>query len=90
MCSMHDTEHLMGERCSWPMTGEPDSRLCGHRARIAYTNTGGIHYERCTAHDSTRARMQAEGALFVERLASKEVGEAITAFFEKRKPSFRP
>ena len=40
--------------------------------------------------DETRARMKAEGALFVERLASKEVGEAITAFFEKRKPNFRP
>jgi enoyl-CoA hydratase/carnithine racemase len=36
----------------------------------------------------TRARMQAEGALFVERLASKEVAEAITAFFEKRRPVF--
>jgi enoyl-CoA hydratase/carnithine racemase len=40
--------------------------------------------------DETRKTMLAEGALFIERLASKEVAEAITAFFEKRKPNFRP
>jgi enoyl-CoA hydratase/carnithine racemase len=35
------------------------------------------------------SRMRAEGALFIERLASAEVREAITAFFEKRPPKFR-
>ncbi len=34
------------------------------------------------------ARMKAEGALFVQQLASPEVAEAIGAFFEKRKPDF--
>ena len=33
-------------------------------------------------------RMQLESALFAERLASSEVKEAISAFFEKRKPNF--
>jgi enoyl-CoA hydratase/carnithine racemase len=33
-------------------------------------------------------RMAVEGRLFSERLASGEVKEAITAFFEKRKPDF--
>jgi enoyl-CoA hydratase/carnithine racemase len=35
-------------------------------------------------------RMQLEGRIFSERLGSREVGEAITAFFEKRKPDFAP
>lgn len=34
------------------------------------------------------ARMKQEGELFVAQLASPEVAEAITAFFEKRKPNF--
>lgn len=34
------------------------------------------------------ARMKKEGELFVAQLASPEVAEAITAFFEKRKPNF--
>lgn len=33
-------------------------------------------------------RMRAEAAIFVERLASPEVAEAISAFFEKRPPRF--
>ena len=33
-------------------------------------------------------RMRMEGAVFSERLGSAEVKEAITAFFEKRKPDF--
>jgi enoyl-CoA hydratase/carnithine racemase len=33
-------------------------------------------------------RMKKEGALFTAQLASPEVGEAIGAFFEKRKPDF--
>jgi len=33
-------------------------------------------------------RMRLEGAAFAERLASPEVKEAISAFFEKRKPDF--
>jgi enoyl-CoA hydratase/carnithine racemase len=33
-------------------------------------------------------RMRLEGSLFAERLRSSEVKEAITAFFEKRKPDF--
>jgi enoyl-CoA hydratase/carnithine racemase len=39
--------------------------------------------------DAVRAQMRAEGAVFIERLASAEVREAITAFFEKRPPNFR-
>jgi enoyl-CoA hydratase/carnithine racemase len=35
-------------------------------------------------------RMQLEGGIFAERLQSAEVKEAISAFFEKRKPRFRP
>ena len=33
-------------------------------------------------------RMKLESSLFAERLASAEVKEAISAFFEKRKPNF--
>jgi enoyl-CoA hydratase/carnithine racemase len=33
-------------------------------------------------------RMRLESSLFAERLKSSEVKEAITAFFEKRKPDF--
>jgi enoyl-CoA hydratase/carnithine racemase len=32
--------------------------------------------------------MRLEGATFSERLGSPEVKEAISAFFEKRKPAF--
>jgi enoyl-CoA hydratase/carnithine racemase len=38
--------------------------------------------------DEILERMQMEGALFAERLQSPEVKEAISAFFEKRKPDF--
>ena len=38
--------------------------------------------------EETRAHMRAEGAVFVERLASPELAEAIGAFFEKRPPKF--
>jgi enoyl-CoA hydratase/carnithine racemase len=38
--------------------------------------------------DQTLNRMKLESSLFAERLASPEVKEAISAFFEKRKPSF--
>ena len=34
------------------------------------------------------ARMEEEGALFRERLTSPEAKEAMSAFFEKRKPDF--
>ena len=33
-------------------------------------------------------RMKMESSLFAERLSSAEVKEAISAFFEKRKPDF--
>ncbi len=33
-------------------------------------------------------RMKLESSIFADRLASREVKEAITAFFEKRKPNF--
>lgn len=38
--------------------------------------------------DETLERMQLEGSVFADRLGSPEVKEAITAFFEKRKPDF--
>jgi enoyl-CoA hydratase/carnithine racemase len=38
--------------------------------------------------DEVLERMRMEGAAFAERLASPEVKEAISAFFEKRKPDF--
>ena len=38
--------------------------------------------------DETLVRMKLESSLFAERLASAEVKEAISAFFEKRKPNF--
>jgi hypothetical protein len=34
--------------------------------------------------------MKLESSEFAERLASPEVKETITAFFEKRPPNFRP
>lgn len=40
------------------------------------------------ASDEILARMKLESSLFAERLASAEVKEAISAFFEKRKPNF--
>ena len=39
--------------------------------------------------DETLARMHAESAAFIERLASPELREAVSAFFEKRAPRFR-
>ena len=39
-------------------------------------------------HEEVLERMKLESSLFAERLASAEVKEAITAFFEKRKPNF--
>ena len=38
--------------------------------------------------DEVLERMKMESGLFAERLASAEVKEAISAFFEKRKPNF--
>jgi enoyl-CoA hydratase/carnithine racemase len=43
---------------------------------------------RAGAQDEILDRMTRENGLFAERLASAEVKEAITAFFEKRKPNF--
>ena len=40
------------------------------------------------SRDEVLARMRLESSLFAERLQSAEVKEAITAFFEKRKPDF--
>ena len=40
------------------------------------------------ARDEVLARMKLESSKFAERLASAEVKEAISAFFEKRKPNF--
>ena len=40
------------------------------------------------ARDEILERMKLESSLFAERLQSAEVKEAITAFFEKRKPNF--
>lgn len=37
---------------------------------------------------ATKASIEKEAALFIERLASPEAAEAFTAFFEKRKPNF--
>jgi enoyl-CoA hydratase/carnithine racemase len=42
--------------------------------------------QRFGAH--TAAAMEAEGKVFREQLASPEAKEAMTAFFEKRKPDF--
>jgi len=42
------------------------------------------------SRDEVLERMRLEGDVFAERLSSPEVKEAISAFFEKRKPSFRP
>ena len=38
--------------------------------------------------DEILAQMKVEGALFAERLGSPEAHEALSAFFEKRKPDF--
>jgi enoyl-CoA hydratase/carnithine racemase len=40
------------------------------------------------ARDEILERMKLEGELFAERLESREVKEAISAFFEKRRPDF--
>lgn len=40
------------------------------------------------AKDEILERMRVESGVFAERLASPEVSEAISAFFEKRKPNF--
>jgi len=42
------------------------------------------------SRDEILERMKLESSLFAERLQSTEVKEAITAFFEKRKPTFQP
>ena len=43
---------------------------------------------RAGQRDEILERMKLEGGLFAERLASAEAKEAISAFFEKRKPDF--
>jgi enoyl-CoA hydratase/carnithine racemase len=43
---------------------------------------------RTGSQDEILDRMKAESSLFAERLTSTEVKEAISAFFEKRKPNF--
>jgi enoyl-CoA hydratase/carnithine racemase len=43
---------------------------------------------RLGTRDEVLERMKREGSEFAERLASPEVKEAITAFFEKRPPKF--
>lgn len=43
---------------------------------------------RAGAQDEILERMKLESGMFAERLASAEVKEAISAFFEKRKPNF--
>jgi enoyl-CoA hydratase/carnithine racemase len=43
---------------------------------------------RSGAREEVMERMRLESGIFAERLASPEVKEAITAFFEKRKPDF--
>jgi enoyl-CoA hydratase/carnithine racemase len=43
---------------------------------------------RAGASDQILQRMKLESEVFAERLASAETKEAITAFFEKRKPNF--
>ena len=43
---------------------------------------------RHATRDEVLERMKLESSLFAERLASAEVKEAISAFFEKRKPDF--
>ena len=40
------------------------------------------------SRDEILERMELEGAIFAQRLGSAEVKEAISAFFEKRKPRF--
>jgi enoyl-CoA hydratase/carnithine racemase len=42
------------------------------------------------ARDEVLERMKMESSLFAERLASPEVKEAISAFFEKRRPTYPP
>jgi len=44
---------------------------------------------RLGTRDEVLERMKREGSEFAERLASPEVKEAITAFFEKREPQWR-
>ena len=43
---------------------------------------------RCGAREEILERMKMESSLFAERLSSAEVKEAISAFFEKRRPNF--
>ncbi|HEX3424111.1 MAG TPA: enoyl-CoA hydratase [Sphingomicrobium sp.] len=46
------------------------------------------HLLRHGEREAILERMRLEGSIFAERLKSSEVKEAITAFFEKRKPDF--
>ncbi len=48
------------------------------------------HLLRHGSREETLERMRLESAEFAERLASQEVKDAITAFFEKRKPAQSP
>lgn len=43
---------------------------------------------RAASHELVRETMYREGAIFRERLTSAEAREAMTAFFQKRKPKF--
>lgn len=74
------------------LPGELDDRLCQIvGALLAKPPEALRETQRLLRHGSRGEileRMQLEGEMFAERLGSAEVKEAISAFFEKRKPRF--
>ena len=80
---------LVSHRCA---AGELDQSLDAIvRQLLAKPQQALRETQRLLRHGSREEileRMRLEGSIFAERLQSPEVKEAITAFFEKRKPDF--
>lgn len=80
---------LISHRCA---AGEQDEALRGIvRQLLAKPSEALRETQRLLRHgsrDEVLERMRLESSVFAERLQSAEVKEAITAFFEKRKPDF--
>lgn len=79
---------LVSHRAS---AGELDRKLADIVAALLAKPPEALRQTQCLlrrgARDEILNRMKLESSLFAERLASAEVKEAISAFFEKRKPT---
>ena len=70
------------------MEASPSAEAAVVSAGLAMAHKGPEAAEEAMAGAAALQRMKLEGEIFAECLGSAETKEAITAFFEKRKPNF--